>query len=377
MDRKPIRILHVIGSMNRGGAETMIMNFYRTIDRERIQFDFVENTFEPAAFDEEILALGGRIFRCPHYNGKNHFQYVKWWKRFFQENKKEYAAVHGHLGSTAAIYLSIAKKAGVYTIAHSHNTNHLSWSGMIYWLYAFPTRFIADYFFGCSMDAGIARYGRRICNSDRFSVLNNAIDVDLFAFSPQIRKKMRCQLDIDHRLVIGHVGRFLPQKNHHFLIQIFVEIHKRNSDTVLLLVGDGPLRSRIEEQVRKAGLEDSVIFAGVQSNTCDYYQAMDVFVFPSIFEGLGIVVVEAQASGLPCIISDRVSRECIVTENLVSVQNLTDSLNKWTEAIWEKKEQARIDHSVEVKENKYDIHDVVKKLQLFYMKIGADRCEKE
>lgn len=376
MHQKPIKVLHVIGTMNRGGAETMIMNYYRNIDRDRIQFDFVENSFLPAAFDEEIESLGGKIFRCPHYNGKNHLNYVKWWKAFIREHGAEYSAVHGHLGSTAAIYLAIAKKAGIYTIAHSHNTHPKSLSSIPYRLYAYPTRYIADFFFACSTDAGVARYGHKVCKTERFKVMKNAIDTDTFAFSQTIRNEMRCRLGIDQKTVIGHIGRFLPQKNHKFLVRVFAEIHEKNADTVLLLVGDGELRLEIERQVQKAGLANSVIFSGVQSNTSDYYQAMDAFVLPSVFEGLGIVAVEAQSSGLPCVISDKVSRECIVSSNLVTIHSLADHPAVWAESVLEKVKQNRTDCSLEVKQHGYDIYEEVKVLQNFYLKIGADGIEK-
>lgn len=371
MNQTPIRILHVIGIMNRGGAETMIMNLYRNIDRTKVQFDFVENSFEPAAFDEEIRELGGRIYRCMHYNGKNHFAYVRWWKQFFREHAGEFAAVHGHLGSTAAIYLSEAKKAGIYTIAHSHNTNRLTLSGVLYQTYAYPTRYIADFFFGCSVDAGISRYGKKVCsNPDKFTVLNNAIETEKFAFNPDVRTRMRGQLGLEGKTVIGHVGRFEQQKNHVFLIQIFEQIHKQNPNAVLLLVGDGTLRSETEEQVRLAGLEEHVIFAGVQERVCDYYQAMDIFVLPSWYEGLGIVAVEAQTSGLPCVISDKVSQECIVTENLVTVCNLQDSAGKWSAHILSRCNTVRSNRSQEVKKNGYDIFATAKWLEDFYVKVG-------
>ena len=174
----PIRVLHVIGIMNRGGAETMIMNLYRNIDRTKVQFDFVENSNEPAAFDAEIRALGGKVYRCPHYNGKNHFTYIKWWNTFFLTHKDEYPIVHGHLGSTAAIYLSIAKKYGAYTIAHSHSTGTGS---IIYRIFSYRTRYIADFFMACSVDAAIARYGKKVGNNKNYcNILNNAINIDKF-----------------------------------------------------------------------------------------------------------------------------------------------------------------------------------------------------
>ena len=156
---EPIRILHVIGIMNRGGAETMIMNLYRNIDRSKVQFDFVENEGDTADFDEEILSLGGNIFHCPRYVGKNHLTYCRWWRDFFASHKGVYAVVHGHIGSTAAIYLSIAKRHGAYTIAHSHSAG---FGSAMYRVFSYPTRYVADHFFACSRDAGISRYGKKV-----------------------------------------------------------------------------------------------------------------------------------------------------------------------------------------------------------------------
>lgn len=372
MKQEPIRILHVIGIMNRGGAETMIMNYYRHVDRTKVQFDFVENSFEPAVFDEEILSFGGRIFRCPRYNGKNHVAYLRWWKQFFREHGAEFTAVHGHLGSTAAIYLSAAKKAGIFTIAHSHNTHDLSLISMVYQLYSYPTRYIADYFFGCSKGAGLSRYGKKVCASaDRFSVLNNAIDTMHFSYCEELRSQFRQQLGIDDKLVIGHVGRFFAQKNHKFLIEIFAQIHKQNPNTILLLVGDGELRNAIESQIHTYGLDNCVILAGVQADVSPYYQAMDVFLFPSLYEGLGIVAVEAQTAGLPCVISDKVSRECILADNLVAVCPLKSSPRLWGETVLECADIPREDHTYIIKTHGYDIREAATWLQNFYLKIGG------
>ena len=371
MKHTPVRILHVIGIMNRGGAETMIMNLYRHMDRSKVQFDFVENSSEPAAFDEEITGLGGRIYRCPHYNGKNHFAYKKWWKRFFNEHAGDYAAVHGHLGSTASIYLSIAKKYGLFTIAHSHNTTDFSLRSAIYSAYSYPTRHIADYFFGCSEAAGLSRFGRSVCrNPQRFTVLKNAIETEKFAFSKSIRKQVREEYHIEDRLVIGHVGRFFEQKNHRFLVEIFAQIHQRNPSSVLMLVGDGELRDQVEEQIQRKGLSESVIFTGVQADVSRFYQAMDVFVFPSLYEGLGIAAVEAQCSGLPCVVSDGVPKECIVTTNLVTQRKLSDSVEEWASHILEKCSVPREDHSLKVTASGYDIGETSRWLEEFYLTIG-------
>lgn len=374
MSTEPIRILHVIGVMHRGGAETMIMNFYRNTDRTRVQFDFVENEGMKADYDEEIRTLGGRIYRCPRYNGKNHFTYVSWWKQFLAEHGSEYCAVHGHIGSTASIYLHLAKKAGLYTIAHSHNTGRLSLKNLVYQIYAYPTRHIADFFFGCSTDAGISRYGKTVCaDRKRFAVLNNAIETASFDFDPQLRQELRGRLGVEDKLVIGHVGRFEEQKNHAFLIRIFSQIRLLRPDAVLLLLGEGTLRSRIEDQIRQAGLSDCVIMAGVQQNVSAYYQAMDVFVLPSLFEGLALVAVEAQTSGLPCVISDTLSKECIVTNALVSVMRLKEDAHTWAQHILSRVTQIREGRKDEVARSGFDIHETASWLEGFYLRVNQEK----
>lgn len=370
MSDKPIRVLHVIGSMNRGGAEVMIMNLYRNIDREKVQFDFVENTFEEAEFDKEILGLGGKIYRCPHYNGINHMAYKKWWKKFFKEHHTDYRIIHGHLGSTAAIYLKIAKMYNIYTIAHSHNTSGKSIKSLLYRVYSYPTRYIADYFFGCSIDAGISRYGKKVASDiSKFQVLNNAIDTEMFKYNPLLREEMRKKYQIDDKIVIGHVGRFVHQKNHEFLIDVFEQVHKKNSQLILVLIGDGILREKIEEKVNRLKLQNDVLFMGVQENISQFYQAMDVFVFPSLFEGLGIVAVEAQSSGLKCVVSDMVSRECIVTENQVTICSLQDNTERWADTILKKIHYNRSDSSEQIKSHGYDIRETSKWLTNFYLEV--------
>ena len=365
---KPIRVLHVIGIMNRGGAETMIMNLYRHIDRSKVQFDFVENSSEPAIFDEEIISLGGRIYRCPHYNGKNHFTYVKWWNEFFQAHSKEYPIVHGQLGSTAAIYLAIAKKYGVYTIAHSHNTNaNRSLQQVAYAVYSFPTRFVADHFFACSAEAARDRFGRKISENHQLcQVLKNAIDLQQFFISASNREYIRKKYAIDKdAFVIGHIGRFAEQKNHRFLIEVFEQIVRDFPNAVLLLVGDGELRSKIENMVFEHNLTQNVIFAGVQTNVQEFYQAMDVFAFPSLYEGLGIVLIEAQASGLPCCVSDSVSQEAILTK-LIQQRPLRDGALARAKWILSRKNEPHLDTTAEIQQAGYDIRTTTLWLQHFY-----------
>ena len=325
---KPIRVLHVIGIMNRGGAETMIMNLYRHIDRSKVQFDFVENSSEPAIFDEEIISLGGRIYRCPHYNGKN----------------------------------------GVYTIAHSHNTNaNRSLQQVAYAVYSFPTRFVADHFFACSAEAARDRFGRKISENHQLcQVLKNAIDLQQFFISASNREYIRKKYAIDKdAFVIGHIGRFAEQKNHRFLIEVFEQIVRDFPNAVLLLVGDGELRSKIENMVFEHNLTQNVIFAGVQTNVQEFYQAMDVFAFPSLYEGLGIVLIEAQASGLPCCVSDSVSQEAILTK-LIQQRPLRDGALARAKWILSRKNEPHLDTTAEIQQAGYDIRTTTLWLQHFY-----------
>ena len=372
MDTRPIRILHVIGRMDLGGAETLIMNLYRHIDRNNVQFDFVENTEKAAAFDSEIRSLGGRIYHCPHYNGKNHFAYVKWWDRFFKEHAAEYAAVHGHLGSTAAIYLRTAKKYGLHTIAHSHNTKGVGFGDLIYRAYAFPTRFIADRFFACSRAAGIDRYGKKVgADPERCIVLHNSIDTKHFAYDPRLRAETRAKLNVsDEELLIGHIGRFVPQKNHTFLIDIFSEVCKIHENSKLLLLGKEDAAQTVRRKVETLGLTDRVILAGVQNDTSPYYQAMDVFALPSLFEGLPVVMVEAQTAGLPCIISDKTPEACILNDELVTVCELSDCAERWAACILEKAKKTRIDGSEVIAANAFDIRQTAKWLEDYYCSMG-------
>ncbi len=365
---KPIRILHVIGIMNRGGAEAMIMNLYREIDTDKIQFDFVENSYEEAAHDEEITKLGGRIYRCPHYNGFNHFEYVKWWEDFFQKHADEYSVVHGHIGSTAAIYLSIAKKYNVWTIAHSHNTTKGS---LMYRFYSYFTRHVADEFFACSKQAGLDRFGKRIANNKALChIFHNAIDTSKFISNKTIGEDIRKQLGIPlDSLVVGHVGRFAEAKNHMFLIDIFKQLHKMHPNSYLLLVGDGNLRDQIENKISLNNLEKHIILTGVQEDVHKFYQAMNVFVFPSLYEGLPVSLIESQSAGLPCVVSKNVPNDVAITE-LVEFLDLSIEPRRWAEIILDKAKFERVNTQAEIIKAGYDISDTTKWLTSHYESVG-------
>ncbi|WP_419958031.1 glycosyltransferase family 1 protein [Psychrobacillus psychrotolerans] len=364
---KVIRVLHVLGRLDRGGAETMVMNLYRKIDRTQIQFDFIIHTKEKCDYNDEIMALGGRIYSVPQYTGKNHFYYIKEWNKFLKEHP-EYKIIHGHVRSTATIYLHVAKKMGLITISHSHSTSSgFGISAIVKRILQYPIRYFANYLFACSKSAGIWLFGKRACKKDNFIVLNNAIDAQKFVINKETRIKLREKYSIEENLVIGHVGRFTAAKNHDFLIEIFKEVYIKNNNAVLLLVGDGELREEIEEKIIKLGLSHNVIFTGVTSDIPQILQAIDIFVFPSFYEGLGIAVIEAQAAGLPCIVSNTVPEEVYLTEN-INVVSLDDSTNTWAnEIIKYSAGYVRKNTLNQIKSNGYDIETTTKFLQDFYL----------
>lgn len=364
---EPIRVLHVIRLMNHGGVESLIMNLYRNIDRTKIQFDFVQNSSEPAVYDEEILSMGGRIYHCPHYNGRNHFAYTHWWKAFFKAHPGEYPIVHGHLGSTAGIYLSIAKKHGSYTIAHSHNTG----GSLSYRLFSYPTRFIADHFFACSRDAGVSRYGKKVGNDEvRCTIVNNAIDAERFLYHKKIRQQMRICLGIsEDALVVGHVGQFRKQKNHMLLLEIFQKLHEANPGSILLLVGDGDLRKQVENAIARKDLQQHVILAGSQNDTWRYYQAMDVFVMPSLYEGLPLSLVEAQTAGLPCVVSTGVPTEAAITD-LVQFVPLESGTAHWRDQIMAYAGSPRRNMLEEIRAAGFDISATARWLADYYLEVA-------
>ena len=364
-----IRVLQVFHGMDCGGAENMIMNLYRHIDRSKVQFDFLVHTKKKCFFDEEIKRLGGNIYFVPYYKVTNGKKYKNALNEFFS-NHPEIKIVHGHLGSCAHIYLKIAKKYGCFAIAHSHNTKPKSMSvkNILYRLFTYRTRRIADYFFGCSAAAAEYRFGKKIANSDRCSILSNAIDLQKFAYSQNDRKDIRNEFHLDERFIIGHVGRFNPQKNHLFLIDVFYEIYKRNHNAVLMLLGEGFLKPSIEAKVEDLGLVNNVIFTGVRADVNRFLSAFDVFVFPLLYEGLPVTLIEAQANGVPIVCSDVITKEVNVS-NRITYCSLTQTKPFWADCI-ESKGKERFSDVESLKLFGYDINESSKKLQKFYERLN-------
>ncbi|WP_426350926.1 glycosyltransferase family 1 protein [Alloiococcus sp. CFN-8] len=366
-----IRVLHVVTYMGRGGLETMLMNYYRHIDRDKLQFDFLVHRDFEADYDEEIKKLGGRIYHLPKLNPFS-TSYLHQLDSFFKEHK-EYSIVHSHLDCMAGIPLKYAKKNGVpIRIAHAHSSSQTKDSKYcLKLLYKKNIPRYATDLFACSQSAGEWMFGNR-----RFTVMNNAIDSERYSYNKKTSFEMRRYFDIPQdSLVVGHVGRFAPPKNHSFIIKVFSDISKQKPNARLLLVGEGELKNEIIEMVTDLGIQNKVIFTGVRSDIPELMQAMDVFLFPSNYEGLPVAIIEAQASGLPCIISDKVPIECKKTE-LVRQVSLSEDISKWAEEVIDSSRCPRYDTSEFIRESGFDICESSKVMEQFYLQAYLKAAER-
>ena len=371
--QQPIRVLNLFTIMDRGGAETMVMNYYRHIDRTKIQFDFLVHREQRGAYDDEIEALGGRIYRlCPIYP-QNFARYKRDLRGFFQAHP-EYKIIHSHMSELGYFAFREAEQQGdPVRICHAHNAPNGFDAKMIVRTYLKKRMMpYLTHLFMCGETSGKWLYGEK--NKSRFLMLNNAIDAVSYIYDLSKREEMRRHLGLADELVIGHVGRFNPQKNHSFLIDIFAALLKKEPNAVLLLVGGGEGMSKMQEKAQELGIAEHVRFLGVRSDVADLMQAMDVFVFPSLYEGLPVTMVEAQAAGLPCIISDKVPTECILTEGLVDIMPLSASPEAWAEKILSKRAIHRTDRRAEIAAHGFDITIEAVKLQEFYLKAYEQNC---
>lgn len=366
---KPVRVLHILHSMDRGGAENAIMNYYRNIDREKVQFDFLLTAQTKCQFEDEILSLGGRVFRVPPITKASPFPYLSGVRRFLREHP-HYRIVHSHTSSKSAIPLFISKRCGVpVRICHSHNSRSESGlNGVIRDLLKIPLRFVATDFFACGEAAADWLYGKNTRARKRAVVFPNVVETSAFRLDRDVREKTRTRLGIaDGCFVVGQVGRFHPQKNHAFGLEVFKEIRAAFPRSTLLLVGDGPLRADIKRRAEELGVADAVIMTGVVPNVGDYVQAMDALLFPSVYEGLGLVLVEAQTSGLHCFASKgRVPEEGNVA-GLVHYIALEKGARHWAEEILKCRGAPREDRFEAVVRSGYDAATSAVKLQEFYL----------
>ncbi|WP_226038100.1 glycosyltransferase family 1 protein [Aquibacillus saliphilus] len=365
----PLRVLHVVVNMNRGGAETLLMNLYRNIDRSKVQFDFL--TCKEGVFDSEITAMGGEIFRIPYISEVGHLGYKQHLDQFFKSNN-QYKIVHSHMDKMSGFVLLAAKKANIpVRIAHSHNTR--SEGGLASKLYKWYAgqyiRYNASHFFACSTKASKWLFGN---NSTEAYILKNGIETDQFHFSLTAREKIRNELTIEKdTIVLGHVGRFSHQKNHLFLLDILAGMVKKIPNVVLVLVGDGPLKQKVKERIKELKLDKKVKLLGIRDDIHLLLQSFDVFIFPSFHEGLPVTLIEAQGAGLPCIISDSITDEVDMDVGLVSYLPITDQ-NLWIQKITQlaKARQTRKSSSKSLTLKGYDIKKTAERSQLSYLSLG-------
>lgn len=373
----PIRVLHVVVNMNRGGAETLLMNLYRNIDRTKIQFDFL--TCKEGVFDKEINELGGKVHKIPYITEVGHSKYIKALEEFYAKCP-QYQIVHSHMDKMSGFVLRAAKRAGVpVRIAHSHSTR--SEGGAAARLYKwFAGTMISKYatnFFSCSKESAEWLFGNK---ADRAIFLKNGIELDKFRYSMKIRKSTRSELKINEdQFIVGHVGRFSMPKNHSYLLEVFNEFLFYRNEAILLLVGDGPLLPEIKRKVEVMGLDKNVKFLGSRSDVELVLQAFDIFLFPSIFEGFPVSLIEAQASGLPCLISDSITKEIDMGIGLIQYMPLNNK-NNWVEMMLDVMDtnstRKRNLNSLNSK-NGYDINSASDYLQKFYSTAMEDVINEE
>lgn len=362
---KPVRIAHVIGKLSAGGVESVIYAYYRHIDHSRFQFDFYIDADSSCRPNQELIGMGARYFSVPPYQRLP--QYISKLTRCFREN--HYQIVHSSLNTLSVFSLFAAWRAGVpVRICHNHSAGtgrgEAAKNLMKYALRPFAKVFATDYC-ACSQHAGEWMFGKRAMQRGKVTIFNNAIDVERFRFDLRVRTAVRRELGLEGKFVVGHVGRFCPAKNHSFLLDVFNEVRARHRDAVLLLAGDGELAEAARTKVHRLGLDAGVRFLGVRHDVDRLYQAMDVFVLPSLYEGLGVVNIEAQASGLLCVVSDRVPKEAAVTEN-VRFLSLDASAAQWADIILGCAGYKRMDMSGQLQSRGFDINIGSKNLQNFY-----------
>ena len=362
MMSEPIRVLCVFSTLDRGGAESMCMELYRHIERNKVQFDFVKHTSRTGAYEKEIISLGGRIYEAPRLKVGKIFKYLNWWKTHLDKHK-EHQIIHGHFFTISAVYFYIAKKLGRTTVGHIHISKPNSIGKAVLGKLISG---VTDYPLACSRIAGEWVYGDR-----PFTVLNNAIDATKFIANHNTALEIREEYNLRDSFVLGNVSRFNKQKNPFGILEIFQLVHERRPDSKMIWVGDGPLREDVLAKAEELGILSDILFLGVRDDVERIMQAMDVFIFPSFYEGLGIAAVEAQAAGVWTFCSDAIPQEAAIT-NLCRFLPL-EKLQLWVNEIC--KIPAYYEHPTmteKIVKAGYDIHETAKWIQEFYLSINGN-----
>ena len=367
-NKTPIRVAQVIGKLWAGGVEMVVFNYYRSIDKLQIQFDFyydADSTVEPP---QDLIDMGARFYKLPPYQKLP--QYIRELKKYFEKNN--YTIVHSHLNTLSVFPLSVAWLCHVpVRIAHNHSVpggTEFGRDALKYFLRVFAKTFSTDYF-ACSEKAGRWMFGDRTYESGKVRVVKNAINFERFRPSLEDSKKIRETLGLKNKFVVGHVGRFTYAKNHMFLLNVFLEISNRKDNAVLLLVGDGELHQLIVDKVKEMGLNEKVVFTGKVSNPEMYYSLADVMIIPSVFEGLSLATIESQIAGVPAIVSDAIPEEAVISNG---VKRLKLSDKNWAENALKSAGDAVI---LNENSNGYNIEYASKELQDWYINKNNEVCE--
>lgn len=324
-----IRILHVVSVMDVAGMESYIMNMYRQIDRSRFQFDFLVHHKRRGAFEDEIEALGGRVHHMTVLDDFNLIKYIRDLRALYKAHP-EYRIVHGHLGSMAYWYLGEAKRCGVpWRILHSHVPGHMNTlKGYVKHMLFYLSPLYANIRYACSKEAGEYQF-----KNSAFTVIPNGVDTARFRYSAARREAAREAMNLQGRFVVGHVGRFTGEKNHPYMLSILAELRKTVPNAVLMLVGQGPRMQEIRELTKTMGLEDAVMFMGLQKDTPPFYQAMDAFFMPSLYEGLPLAAIEAQCAGLPCLLTETASPETAISPLTAYLPIGEENVRRWAQTL--------------------------------------------
>ena len=371
-----IQILHSVSNMDRAGVETMLMNYYRHMDREKVQFNFLCNKTKPGAYDDEIISLGGKIYRTPSLNPAKYPQYLRYMRQLFCEHP-EYRIIEAHNGPLGLYALYAAERCGIPNrIFHAHGTD-------ISFDFKWPLKKLCksrlphhcNLNWACGADAARHYFGDKTVSAGNYRIVPNAVDTGRFAFSESSRQRIRKKYGLGSKVVIGHVGRFVAVKNHGFLIDVFQRLHKAQPDSALVLLGDGELQRAMEQKARQTGLERHILFMGNVSNADEWYQAMDAFVMPSSNEGLPVVGVEAQAASLPCILSENITKEVVISDRVIFVA-LEKAPEEWAKIILRAvQKNKREDMAKQIASAGYDIRVEAEKLQNQYIMLAKDSAK--
>lgn len=366
--------------MSRGGIETMLMNYYRHIDRTKVQFDFLCNSYLPGSYDDEILSMGGRIFRTPGFNPLKRGAYKKYMKQLFKEHP-EYRIVEAHNGPLGRFVMKDAKENNIpLRIYHAHGAGlpfNKKWPVKYYCLKTL--KYSMNRHFICSKKAGLFYLGKDIMDRGDYQFIPNAINVADFVYDRATRDELRAKNGLNDKMVVGHVGRLSFQKNHTFLLKVFAYLHSLNPKTHLVLVGDGELRDDVLKEISDLGIKDAVTLTGVIPDPQKWYQAFDIFVMPSRWEGLPVTGIEAQAADLPCLFSSEVTDE-VALSNRAQFLDLSAPIEKWADKINEMLNNAtpREDATKLITDKHYNIEVEAKRLQDLYiqmMESDAGSCQ--